>query len=61
MMDCGKDKLSYLCANYYSPTEHSAVGEIVVLFRGRLIFKQHLQKKHKCMGIKMYNMCDSKG
>jgi len=42
-IDCGKDKLIYLCAKYYSPTDRLAVGEIVVLFRGRLIFKQHMQ------------------
>jgi len=45
VIDCGKDKLSYSCSKYYNPTEHLAVGEIVVLFRGRLIFKEHLQKK----------------
>lgn len=61
MIDSGKDKLSYLCAKYCTLTEHLAVGEIVVLFRGRVIFKQHMQKKHKWLGVKMYNMCDSKG
>ena len=61
MIDCGKDKRSYSCAKYYSPPEHLAVGETVVLFRGRVIFKQHVQKKHKWLGIKLYNMCDSKG
>lgn len=60
MIDCGKDKLRYSCAKYYSPTEHLAVGETVVLFRGRVIFKQQMQKK-QMVGIKMYNMCDSKG
>ena len=61
MIDCVKDKLSYSCAKYYSPTEHLAVGEIIVLFIGRVIFKQHMQKKHKWLGIKMYNMRNSRG
>jgi len=33
------DKLSDSYANYYSPTEGLAVGEIIVLFKGRVIFK----------------------
>jgi hypothetical protein len=48
-------------AKYYSPTEHSAVDEITVLFKGRVDFKQHIPKKHKCFGIKIYKLCDSKG
>jgi hypothetical protein len=61
MIDCGKENLSYSCADYYSPTEHLAVGETVVLFRGRVIFQQHMLKKHKWLRIKMFNMCDSNG
>jgi len=60
MIDCGKDKLSYSCANYYIPTEHLAAGEIV-LFRGRVIFKQYIQKKHKWLGIQMYNILRANG
>jgi hypothetical protein len=32
-----------------------------VLFKGRVVFKQYIPKKHKRFGIKMYKLCDSKG
>ena len=36
-----------LYAKYYSPTEHLAADEIIVLFKPRVIFKQQILKKHK--------------
>jgi hypothetical protein len=36
------------------------VDEIIVLFRGRVAFKQYVPKKHKCFEIKIYKPCDSK-
>jgi hypothetical protein len=42
-------------AKYYSPT---AVNEIIVLFKGRSVLKQHIAKK---FGIKICKLCDSKG
>jgi hypothetical protein len=41
------DKLSDLYAKYYSPTRHLAVDEIIVLFKGRVIFEQYIPKKHE--------------
>jgi hypothetical protein len=32
-----------------------------VLFKGRVVFKQYVPKNHKCFGIKIYKLCDSKG
>jgi hypothetical protein len=55
------DMLSDAYAKYYSPTEHLAVDEIIVLFKGRVVFKQYTPKKHKRFGIKVYELCDSKG
>jgi hypothetical protein len=55
------DKLSDADAKYYSPTECLAVDEIIVLFKGTVIFKQYIPKKHKHFGIKIYKLCDSKG
>jgi hypothetical protein len=55
------DKLSDAYAKYYSPTEHLAVDEITVLFKGRIVFKQYIPRKHKCFGIKIFKLCDSKG
>ena len=33
------DKLNDSYAKYYSPTEHLAVDELILLFKGRIIFK----------------------
>jgi len=41
------DKLNDSYAKYYSLTIHVAVDEIIVLFEGRVIFKQCIPKKHK--------------
>jgi hypothetical protein len=29
-------------SKFYSPSEHLAVDEVIVLFRGRVIFKQYI-------------------
>jgi hypothetical protein len=42
----------------YNPFEHLAVDEVIVLFEGRVIFKQYIPKKHKRFGIKTYKLCD---
>jgi hypothetical protein len=55
------DKLNDAYAKYYCPTEHSAIDEIIVLFKGRVVFKQYIPKKHKRFGIKIYELGDSKG
>jgi len=47
--------------NVNSLTEHSTADEIIVLFKGRVIFIQYVPKKHKLSGIKVYKVCDSKG
>jgi hypothetical protein len=44
------DKLDDSYAKYYSPTEHLAVDEINVLFKGRAVFKQYIPKKHNSLG-----------
>jgi hypothetical protein len=41
------DELSDAYAKYYSPTEHLAVNEVTVLFKGIVIFKQKIPKKRK--------------
>jgi hypothetical protein len=55
------DMINDAYAKYYSPTEHLAVDEITVLFKGRVVFKQYILKKHEHFGIKVYKLCDSKG
>jgi hypothetical protein len=46
---------------FYSPSEHPAVEEVIVLFKGQVIFKQYITKKHKCFGIKIYRLCHNTG
>jgi hypothetical protein len=52
------DKLNVAYARYYSPTEHLAVSEIVVLFKGRV--REFIPKKCKWFGMKICHLCDSK-
>jgi hypothetical protein len=54
-------KLNDAYAKYCSPTEHTDIDELTELFKGRVIFKQSIPKKHKRFGIKIYKLCDSKG
>jgi hypothetical protein len=60
-MRTGFDMLSVAYAKYDSPTEHLAVDEVIVLFKGRVVFKHYIPKKHKCFGIKIYKLWDFKG
>jgi hypothetical protein len=53
------DMISDAYAKYYSPIEHLAVDEIIILFKGKVVFRQYIPKKHKCFRIKIYKLCDS--
>ena len=45
----------------YCPTENFSLDESMVLWRGRLIFRQYIKgKKHK-YGVKFYELCESDG
>jgi hypothetical protein len=37
------------------------VDEVIVKFKGRVIFKQYIPKKRKRFGIKIYKLCDESG
>jgi len=45
----------------YNPTEHLAVDKVIVLYKGKVVFRQYIPKKHKRFGIKIYKLCDSLG
>ena len=45
----------------YNPTEHLAADELIVLYKGRVVFRQYIPNKHKRFGIKIYKLCDSLG
>jgi len=37
------------------------VDEVIVKYRGRVIFRQYIPKKRKRFGIKIYKLCDEAG
>ena len=49
------------CHQVYVPDRELSVDESLVLFRGRLIFKQAIRTKRARAGIKMYPLCTSDG
>jgi hypothetical protein len=53
--------LSDTYEKYYNPSELKAVNGITVKFRGQIIFRQYLLKKHECFRIKIYELCDAAG
>ena len=55
------DKLNEAYNKFYNPSDHLAVDEVVVKFKGRVIFMQYILKKRKCFVIKIYKLCDESG
>lgn len=60
-INCEKEKLIWklndACSRQYSPTEHLAVIEVIVLFKCRV---REYTKKHKWFGMKIWHTYDSK-
>jgi hypothetical protein len=52
------DQLNNSYAKFYSSFEHLAVDEVTVPFKGRVVLKQYIPKKHKCFGMKIQKLCD---
>jgi len=48
-------------AKFYNPSEYLAVDDVIVKFKGRIVFKQYILKKSKRFGIKIFKLCDSTG
>ena len=48
-------------AKFYNFSENLAVDEVIVKYRGRVIFRQYIPKKRKRFGIKIYKLCDEVG
>jgi len=55
------DTLNNKFCELYNPTEHLPVDEVIVLHKGRVVFRQYIPKKHKRFGIKIYKLCNSLG
>jgi len=45
---------------FYNPSHHLAIDE-VIKYKGRVIFRQYIPKKHKHFGIKIYKQCNETG
>ena len=41
-------------SKFFNPSEHLSVDEVIVKFKGRVLFKQYIPKKFKRFGIKMF-------
>jgi hypothetical protein len=48
-------------SKFYNPSENLAIDEVIVSFKGRVIFRQYILKKHKDFGIKIFKLCKSTG
>jgi len=48
-------------AKFYNPSEHLAVGKLIVKFKGRVTFRQYIPKKRKNFGLNIYKLCDESG
>ena len=55
------DTLNSKFSEMYHPSEYVSVDEVIVKFKGKVIFKQYIPKKHKRFGIKLYKLCDKFG
>ena len=44
-------------AKFCNSSEHLAVDEVIVKFKGRVIFRQYFPKKRKRFGVKIYEFC----
>jgi hypothetical protein len=49
------------CRAVYYPGQHLCVDESLVLFKGRLSFRQFIKTKRARFGIKFYQLCTSNG
>ncbi|XP_037032190.1 piggyBac transposable element-derived protein 4-like [Bradysia coprophila] len=45
----------------YSPKRELCIDESMVLWRGRLLFRQYMKDKRHPYGIKLYELCESSG
>jgi len=48
-------------SKFYNPSENLAIDEVIVPFKGRVVFRQYIPKKCMRFSIKMFKLCDSAG
>jgi hypothetical protein len=50
------DPLDQAYAKFYDHSEHLAVDELVVKFKGSVIFRQYIPKQTKCFSNRIYKL-----
>jgi hypothetical protein len=50
-----------ISSKFYNPSENLPTDKMIVLFKGRVIFRQYIPRKHKCFDIKIYKLCGLSG
>ena len=53
--------LNVTFSKFDNPSDNLATDEVIVSFKGRVIFKQYIPKKRKHFSIKIFKLCDSTG
>ena len=47
--------------NVYIPTQHISIDEELLLWKGRLSFKQYIPSKRSRFGVKLFSLCEDSG
>jgi len=50
------ETLNKTFSKFYNPSESLAIDEVLVLLKGRVVFRQYISKKQKRSGIKIYQL-----
>ena len=51
------DHINRVCKHVYQPTRERTIDESLILFKGRLFFKQTIRSKRARAGVKLYPLC----
>ncbi|GBP66764.1 PiggyBac transposable element-derived protein 4 [Eumeta japonica] len=55
------DRFNNIMADLYYPEADLSIDESMVLWRGRLVFRQYIKNKKHKYGVKLYELCESSG
>ncbi|XP_065645481.1 piggyBac transposable element-derived protein 4-like [Hydra vulgaris] len=55
------DHLNNTMDNIYCPNKNISIDESMMLWKGRLVFRQYVKNKSHKYGIKFYELCESDG
>lgn len=55
------DEINKNMQNIYQPTREITIDESLMLWRGRLSYRQYMKSKASGYGLKFYNLADNTG